>query len=247
MRYLAMVMMMGIAGCATVSEPRLSESQRNERVQTLTTLALSYIEQGSFDRAVDPLERALALAPKDQEAMLAKAVMLERQGDVHPAEVAYDQLFDAHPDFTRGRQIYANFLFSIDQIEAACQALEQVTGDTLYSARAQAFENLGQCRDRLGQSDLALAAYERANRLDIRRPLPNLVLAERKFLAGDLQRATYHYGQYVRRAQQTARSLWVGIRIAQATGDQNSQASYELLLRNQFSNSSQYSAWQEWK
>ena len=64
MRYLAMVMMMGIAGCATVSEPRLSESQRNERVQTLTTLALSYIEQGSFDRAVDPLERALALALK---------------------------------------------------------------------------------------------------------------------------------------------------------------------------------------
>ena len=48
MRYLAMVMMMGIAGCATVSEPRLSESQRNERVQTLTTLALSYIEQGSL-------------------------------------------------------------------------------------------------------------------------------------------------------------------------------------------------------
>ena len=94
---------------------------------------------------------------------------------------------------------------------------------------------------------MALAAYERANRLDIRRPLPNLVLAERQFLAGDLQRATYHYGQYVRRAQQTSRSLWVGIRIAQATGDQNSQASYELLLRNQFSNSAEYSAWQEWK
>ena len=111
MRYMAMLLMMGIAGCATVSEPRLSESQRNERVQTLTTLALSYIEQGSFDRAVDPLERALALAPKDQEAMLAKAVMLERQGDVQPAQVAYDQLFDAHPDFTRGRQIYANFRF----------------------------------------------------------------------------------------------------------------------------------------
>ena len=70
--------------------------------------------------------------------------------------------------------------------------------------------------------------------------MPNLVLAERQFLAGDLQRATYHYGQYVRRAQQTSRSLWVGIRIAQATGDQDSQASYELLLRNQFSNSAEY-------
>ncbi len=247
MRALWLAVAMTLAGCVSVSEPDISDAQRADRVRTLTTLALGYIEQGTFDLAVEPLQRALALSPTDREAMLAQAVMLERQGDTSQAVASYQSLFDEHADFTRGRQIYANFLFSNGQIEQACAQLESVVADTLYPSRAQAFENLGQCRNRLGDSTAAAAAFERAYRLDARRPAANLALSEIRFLENDVQQAAFHYTQFLRAAPQDARSLWIGIRIADAIGDIDSQASYELRLRQQFAGTEQHARWLEWQ
>jgi len=247
MRGIAIALAFALAGCVTVSAPDITDQQRAQRVQTLTTLALGYIEQGTFDLAIDPLQRALALSPKDREAMLAQAVMFERQGDTQPAIEAYNALFQAHEDFTRGRQIYANFLFSQGQIAQACEQLDVVVLDTVFTGRAQAFENLGQCRARLGQDQAAIEAYQRAYRLDPRRPAANLALAETRFLQNDVQQAALHYTQFLRASQQDARSLWIGIRIADAIGDIDSQASYELRLRQQFAGSEQHARWLEWR
>lgn len=247
MRFLLVIWMVGLAGCVSVNDSDISDSDRAQRVQTLTTLALGYIEQGSFDLAVQPLQRALQLDPSDQEAMLAQAVMLERQGDSDQADQAYVDLFKRHPDFTRGRQIYANYLFSAGRTAEACQALDQVVSDTLFAARAQAFENLGQCRERLGEASAAIAAYERAHRLDTRRPLPNLALAEDRFLQGEVQQAAFHFTQFQRAAQQSARSLWIGIRIADAIGDRASQEKYEQALSQQYPDTPEYSRWLKWQ
>lgn len=247
MRRLWILLVVALVGCVSVTDSDLSDNERAKRVESLTTLALGYIEQGSFDRAVEPLQRALALDPNDREAMLAQAVMLERQGDTLPADQSYQALFKRHGEFTRGRQIYANFLFSAGRIEDACEQLELVVADTLFAARAQAFENLGQCRERLEQTAAAIAAYERAYRLDARRALPNLVLAEDRFLQGDVQQAAFHFTQFQRAAQQNARSLWVGIRIADAINDGASQRRYEQQLAQQFADSPEHARWMEWR
>ena len=245
MRLLCVALGLFLSACAT--QTVVSNEDKAAQLNALTTLALGYINQGSFDRAVDPVQRALDIDPSYPEAMLAQAVLLERQGDTNLAKPAYEKLLSANPDFTRGRQIFANFLFTNDQLDQACEELAIVVTDTLYANRARAFENLGVCRDRQGLQPQATDAFSRAFRLNPRLPVPNLELAERRFDEGDTQSAAFHYRQYTTAVAQNARSLWLGIRLAAQVGDLNSQASYELALRNRFPNSTEFNQWQEWK
>lgn len=247
MRGLAVSLCVVLAGCVSATDSDLTREQRDQRVRSHTTLAMGYIDNGSFELAMAPLQRALQLNPLDPNAMLAQAALLERQGDSDLAGEAYQRMLDVNPEFSLGRQNYAAFLFGQGQIERACDQFERVVADTLYTNRAQAFENLGVCRQRLQQTDAALAAFERSFRLDNSRPLPNLVLAEARFAQSDLAGAAFHFTNYLQRARQSARSLWLGIRLADAIGDLDSQASYELLLRNQFQDSPEYQQWLEWR
>ncbi|QGG79719.1 type IV pilus biogenesis/stability protein PilW [Litorivicinus lipolyticus] len=242
-----MVMALALGGCVASTDSDLTAEQRESRVRSHTTLAMGYINNGNFDRAVEPLKRALELDAADPEAMLAQAALLERQGDTALAGDAYRRLLSVNADFTRGRQNYAAFLFKQNQLDAACAEFDAVVADTLYVNRAQAFENLGVCRLRMDQIAPAVVAFERAYGLDGSRPLPSLELASAKYDQGDVQSAAFYYRAFLGDSRPNARSLWLGIRIADAIGDRNSQGSYELLLRNEFANSPEYQAWTEWK
>ena len=58
-------------------------------------------------------------------------------------------------------------------------------------------------------------------------------------------RAQQYYEQYRQVTEPSARSLWLGIRIAAATGDRDSRDSYGLLLKNLFEDSPEYRLWTE--
>ncbi|MGB0957796.1 MAG: type IV pilus biogenesis/stability protein PilW [Litorivicinus sp.] len=248
MRFVSVCLVaLALGGCVAGTDADLTDAQRDNRVRSQTTLAMGYINNGNFDRAVEPLKRALELDPTDPEAMLAQAALLERQGDTALARDAYARMLQVNPAFTRGRQNFAAFLFKQNDLDAACDEFDTVVADTLYVNRAQSFENLGVCRLRNGEAAAAEVAFERAYGLDASRPLPSLELASAKFDQGDVQSAAFYYRAFLQNSRPSARSLWLGIRIADAIGDRNSQGSYELLLRNQFSNTPEYQAWTEWK
>ena len=72
-----------------------------------------------------------------------------------------------------------------------------------------------------------------------------LEMAHLRFKAGDYSGASRYYDRYrsaVRR--QSARGLWLGIRLAQATGDRDAEGSYALALRNLYPESAEYAAHQ---
>ena len=73
----------------------------------------------------------------------------------------------------------------------------------------------------------------RALAMDRTNAIALLETAQLRFEAGDYANAERYYGTYrsvVR--QQSARGLWLGIRLAQATGDRDAEGSYALALRN---------------
>jgi type IV pilus assembly protein PilF len=62
---------------------------------------------------------------------------------------------------------------------------------------------------------------------------------------GDFKTAGTYYDTYKRVArQQSARGLWLGIRLAQATGDRDAEGSYALALSNIYPDSAEYQAYQ---
>jgi type IV pilus assembly protein PilF len=93
---------------------------------------------------------------------------------------------------------------------------------------------------------------DRTNRIAL------LEVAEIRFDAGDLENAGKYYDTYrsvVRR--QSARGLWLGIRLARETGDRNAEGretgdrnaegSYVLALSNMYPDSAEYQSYQRIK
>ena len=62
-------------------------------------------------------------------------------------------------------------------------------------------------------------------------------MSELSYEQGKLMSARGYLSQYLEFNRQSAKSLWLGIRIERGLGDKNAVSSYELLLRNQFSKS----------
>ncbi len=49
------------------------------------------------------------------------------------------------------------------------------------------------------------------------------------------------------RERNTARSLWIGIRVATALGNSDQSGSYEFQLEKMYKDSPEYAEWQAWK
>jgi type IV pilus assembly protein PilF len=70
------------------------------------------------------------------------------------------------------------------------------------------------------------------------------MLAHLRYDAGDLANARKYYDTYrsvVR--QQSARGLWLGVRLARESGQLNEESSYALALKNLYPDSVEYEAY----
>ena len=147
-------------------------------------------------------------------------------------------------NFSRCRNNYAAFLYSQQRYKEAEEQLDYVVKDTLYSGRPNAFVNLGLCRLKLFDTQGAEEAFVRALAMDRTNPIALYELARIRYEAQDYATATKYYDTYrtvVRK--QSAAGLLLGIQLAKADGDKDSEASYALALRNLYPKSAEYQAY----
>ena len=109
-----------------------------------------------------------------------------------------------------------------------------------------AFVKLGFCRLQVADDAGAEVACTRALSMDRSN---SVALMEMDFLrleAGDTNEAArYHDTHRTVSTQQSPRGLLLSLEIAAQTGDQDPLGSYELALRNLYSDSLEYRAWME--
>ena len=107
---------------------------------------------------------------------------------------------------------------------------------------------MGRCYRELGNDDAAQKAFVKALRLNPRAIVPNLELADLYFQQQKTRLAWDYLQQFIQRApRQSARSLWLGIQLAQELGYKDQQSSYELALEKLYRRTPEYRQWQEWK
>jgi type IV pilus assembly protein PilF len=112
--------------------------------------------------------------------------------------------------------------------------------------RASAFEGLGRAALKLNDKDRAENAFQRALRIEGNLPTVCLELADLNFEKDNLAGARAFYLRYLKLIDtqpQTARSLWLGIRMERRLGDRNALSSYELALKKLYPDSAEYKAY----
>jgi len=222
------------------TDPASPDEVFSQRVE----LARKYIGDGNWDAAKRNLKVAASINDRKPEVYEAFALVYQSTGEIEMAEASYKRAIALDSRFSRARNNYAAFLFSQQRFKEAEQQLQAVVRDTLYEARPQAFINLGLSRLALADDDGAQEAFIRALSMQGSNSIPLLEMASLRLKAGDYRAAAQYYERYrsaVRR--QSARGLWLGVRLAQATGDRDAEGSYALALRNLYPESPEYAAY----
>lgn len=231
-----------IVGCVSTSDSRfVNNANEAEALRKFTELGLLHIQKGDTVAAMPPLKRAMEIDPQSANVNVAFAMLFQVEKDYLLAEKYFKKAlqYSSGTEKTRIRNNYASFLFQAERLIDACEQLRLAAEDAFYDKRAQVYENLGVCYQRLGKKEDALAAYERAISIEDTRSRALLEASFMQFNRGNLpQSALYHesYQRLVRyrMANNTAKSLWLGIQLSRESGDVNAEASYALKLRNLF-------------
>lgn len=232
------------SGCITESETVFTEKASPVKVvEQRVALARQYIGQGNWEDAKRNLKVAAELDDSNAGVFEAFALVYQSTGEFELAEESFQRAIRLDGDFSRARNNYAAFLYSQERYREAEVQLTRVVKDTLYNARPQAFLNLGLCRLQLFDRTGAEEAFVRTLSMQRDNTTALLEVAQLRLEADDSRNATIYYDEYRKVVrQQSARALWLGIRLARATGDEDAESSYGLVLRNLYPQSAEYEA-----
>ncbi|MEP4147432.1 MAG: type IV pilus biogenesis/stability protein PilW [Halioglobus sp.] len=245
----AVVVAVMISACVTTTESVFTDKADPQKaLERRVELARKYIGEGDWENAKRNLKLAYEMEPNNAEVHEAFALVYQSTGEFELAEQSYKTAIRLDKKFSRARNNYATFLYSQQRYEEAAAQLEYVVKDSLYKARPQAFVNLGLCRLQLFDNQGAEEAFRRALTMDRTNSIALLEVAQLRFDAGDFKSANSYYDTYRRVVrQQSARGLWLGIRIARETGDRDAESSFALALANLYPGSAEYEAYKRTK
>jgi len=230
-----------MAGCVSSgsSDPLRTSSGREQARDAYIQLGIGYLQQGEAARAKTPLRKALELDPGSADAHAALALVFQNEMEYQLADEHYRKALSGRND-ARILNNYGSFLFEQKRYPEAMERFTKASEDNLYSERARVFQNMGMTALQLGQREQAETYFTRALRLDSRQPRALLELALLAYEAKDYVPAKRYYDGFISLSEQSARSLLLGIRLANIHQDRNQAASLGLQLKRLYPGTPEY-------
>lgn len=230
-----------LAGCVSSGtvDPLKTDQGRREARDAYIQLGIGYLQQGAAGRAKTPLRKALEIDPRSADAHAALALVFQTEMENDLADKHYREALSARKD-ARILNNYGSFLFEQKRYAEAMERFSQAAEDNLYPERARVFQNLGMTALQMGQRDEAERYFTRSLRLDGRQPRALLELALMAYEDKQYVPATRYYDSFSQLAEQNARSLLLGIRLANIHQDRDTAASLGLQLRRLYPGTDEY-------
>lgn len=245
-RFWVMSLVLLLSACTVQEFPTDRKVDATAGARDRVAIAAEYLQKGENERAMVHLKKALELDSKSAEANNLMAILLERENDLKGAEKHYRRAIKLREDFSQAQNNYGVFLFKRGDYKEAAVQFEKAAADIGYPLRSSALEGLGRSALKLDDKDRAERAFQRALRIDADLPGANLEMAELNFERQNLAAARAYHQRFLKLSEdqpQTARSLWLGIRIERRLGDRNALSSYELALKRLYPDSPEYKAY----
>lgn len=241
LRVALLLLLAGLAGCVSTGtvDPLKTEEGRQQARDAYIQLGIGYVQQGTASRAKTPLRKALELDPRSADAHAALALVFQTEMENELADKHYREALASRRD-ARILNNYGSFLFEQKRYAEALERFTQASEDNLYPERARVFQNMGMTALKLNQPEQAEKYFTRALRLDSRQPGALLELALMAYDAKQYVPAKAYYDSYSQLAEQNARSLLLGIRLADIHGDRDRAASLALQLKRLYPGTAEY-------
>lgn len=232
-----------LAGCVTTGgsvDPLDTEEGRNKARDAYIELGLGYLKQGATEKAKAPLKSALELDPSSSQAHSTLAVVFQREMETKLAEQHYRKAISLSSGEARILNNYGGFLFEQKRYQEAYDVYLKASEDTLYSERSRVFENLGLTALQMGRRDEAKGFFDRALRLNSRRTLALLQMAQLSYEDRQYPPARGYYERFSKLSEQTPQSLLLGIRLAKVFEERDQVASLGLQMKRLYPGTPEY-------
>lgn len=234
---------LALTGCQTTT--RTLKANPKAAVATRTALAAEYIRSGDLDAAKRNLDEALVTDSKSVEANNMMGVLLQQEGSASnlvKAETYFKRAVSLDPSDAQVRNNYGVYLSGRKRYTEAVAQFKVAAATLGYDGRAAALENLGRTYIQINDTANAEKTFKQALQANRDSLIARLELAEIFLQKNQLREASGLYNDYLRitGAQQGARSLWLGARIARAERDNMRMNNFINQLRTQYPNSAEY-------
>ncbi len=240
-----------LVGCVTETTGGF-RAERSDTValENYIQLATGYLEQGDTARAKLHLMNAAEIDSNNSDVYAIWGLVYSREGEVDLSDDNFQRALRIDSGNSKARNNYAAFLFANSRFDDAYEQLERVVQDVEYTGRPQAFENLGLAALRLNRMDEAEAAFTRAVQLNSQQFRSSLELADLNVKKGNVLQARQFYRNYLSlmqfyRVAHNPRSLWIGIQLENALGNDGNIQEYGELLETNFSASAENQLYQQ--
>lgn len=227
-------------GCNTTGGRDLKPSTTtNDAARTNLNLGIAYMQRGDYEKSLEKLDRARQADPGYYATYNAYGLLYQLLGETRRAEENFKKALSLNRDDSGTRNNYGRFLCQQERFTEAEQAFLEAASNPLYETPEIAIANAGTCALRQGEKEKAEKYFRRALNRNPKIPTALLQMSELSYGQGNSLSARGYLQRFLEVSKHTPASLWLGIRIEKALGDRNTEASYKLLLRNNFPDSNE--------
>ena len=238
-----------LMGCVVESQDRLfkkpTKKDLDSALNDYVNISYEHSKAKRYDLAMMSVKRALDINSRSAMANNALALVYQHQGEMDQAEKSFKKALSYDSKFSVARMSYGNFLFAQKKYMDACKQYEKASSDSFYVQRADAFFNLGLCKEKVGDINAAEIAYRRCLGIDVNYVKTLLRMSFIQFEKNRLPVAKKLFDQYAKlnREQKktlTPDALLLGIKLEQRFGNKDKEASMALFLKNIYPYSKEY-------
>jgi len=219
------------------SKTALPKQSQNQLAQINTQLGIGYMREGNLKLAWQKLERALQEDPNFSTAHNAMGLLQQRLGDTAKAEEHFKTAVSLNPSDSAAQTNYGSLLCSTGRYQEGVQRFLNALKNSLYDRPEVAYNNAGLCTLSTGDFVTAERYFRAALERNPKIPAALLNMSELSFKKQNYLPARAYIERYQEVGKQTAKSLWLAVRIERKLGDKRTARHYALILGKQFPDS----------
>lgn len=231
-----------LAGCAAQGTHSEDDVAKRHRAGLHAELGGGYFAQGRLALALQEFTEATKIDPGYAPAYSGLGLVHAALHQDDKAETNYKQALRLDPESSEVHNNYGTFLCSRDRIDESITEFMTAVRNPLYPTPQSAYLNAGICSLKKQDDKSAEAYLLRALQIQPSLNQASSRLAQLYFKQGKLLQARKYLELAMRNVEPSPDMLWLGVRIERVLGDRNAEASYSMLLRNQYPDSDQTKA-----
>ena len=241
-RYLLIIsMFLFLSAC----DPVVNQSEQNIRPSQVTNevalsnldLAIAYMKQGAYEKALEKLNRAKEADPGYSPTYNVFGLLYQQLGDFKQAEENFKRAISLNSNDSSTLNNYGRFLCQQQRDKEAEETFLKAANNPLYSTPEIAITNAGLCAFNNDRKDDAEKYFRQALKMNPKMAPALIMMCEISYDQNNALSARGYLQRYQQLSRHTAKSLWLGIQIEQELGNKDAVSSYALLLRNNFPDS----------